>query len=483
MSSITETDDLVIEPALLRKVFQDKARKWIPLGLLAAVLGTIISLAIIPQTYTSTTTVAIQQAGGDSSALSLLTGSKSNTRYIGVLKSRTAAEEVLVSTKFSRLFEFRTHNKAVEFVQQHLKVDEDPLSGLLNVSVTLPGPPRIALAGDKRTKAVRDLAAEMANSYVSYLRSYYVDTDNDRESVILRTAESETTKARSDYNGAIRRLTLFGRSMKDVDPRAIPNPSRGNAPSAIDDVGSLYSMLAKVETQIAAAQAASGATNSLTGGLLGDLKSLPSEDPLLSAARAKVAQDISDLQALQVVYGPDYPTVILAKNRLKLDQANLRAQKSGVQAKRTSERVVDRAQIENLEAQRKTLLEQIADSSKRVTKGLHLTNSFEQLKTEVEIQLAVLKTTLSEAARARMQYAAVQSRVSVIDPAIPADMGQPRLAIVIVVVLAIVFLAYIVSCLAEYRRRMTGTGREQLPEVPMLADSRVDVGNIGGRQP
>ncbi len=452
MTSTTDKDDVVIDSALLRTAFGAQARAWAIRGPLAAAIACVVVLAILPQWYSATTSVAIQQATGDASSLSVLTGGKTNTRYIGVLKSRTAAEQVMSQTNFMAMYGFESHAKAIDYLLKHVKVDDDATSGLLNITVSLPGPPHLSIGGGARTALVKKTSTDAANDYVAILRSYYVNNDNDREAVILRSADTETKQARADYDDAVRRLSGFAASLRSEDPRSIPNPGKDLAPPAADEIGDLYSSLAKVETQLRAVQASVGTTESLTAGQLGNLNAVPTEDPLLSATRGRVAQDKADLQSLQVTYGPDHPSIILAKNRLAIDQTALKAQASGVTQRQTTEQVQNQALVDNLSAQRASIESQIAASTQRLSKGRNLSGMFASLQAEVDIRLNVLKTTLSEAAKVRMQYASLQSRLTVIDTAIPAETGEPRLLYVIAAIVALVFLGYLISSIREYTR-------------------------------
>lgn len=452
MTSTTESDDLVIDTALLREVLWSNARKWLRVGIIFIVLAGLLALAVIPQSFTSTATVVVQQSTGDASALAMLAGGKQNARYLGVLKSRTAAETVLRSTRFLELYpKVKRRSKQILVLQKALKVDDDAATGMLNISVTVPGAPKLTL-NYARTKLAQQVAADVANAYVGVLRSYYTNSDNDREAVILRTADAECTQSRAGYEASIRRLTTFAASLKKVDPRSIPNPGKADGPPAGDELGELYSALAKVETQLIAQEASQGATSSFTGQELDTVNDLPSEDPLLTSARSHVAQDQAELQALSVTYGPDYPAVILAKNQLDVDRAALRAQISGVKRQKTSEQLLEHVTIENLSAQRQSLEDQITVATARLSTGRNLSAVLERLKAEVDIQLTVLKTTLSEAAKARMLYASVQSRITVIDPAIPDDQPTPSGLIIAMGVVGLALLVYIVASVLDYAR-------------------------------
>ena len=90
-----QQDDIIIDGSLLMRVFRQQIRSWLWKGLLLFTLLLLLALLLVPRTYTSTVSLAIQQPSGSGGALAALTGGGGTTkRYLGILKSRKAAEQV-----------------------------------------------------------------------------------------------------------------------------------------------------------------------------------------------------------------------------------------------------------------------------------------------------------------------------------------------------------------------------------------------------
>jgi hypothetical protein len=226
------------------------------------------------------------------SVLALATGSNASKRYIGVIKSRERAEDVVNRLHIQRIFRLRTFHKATIFMQKHVDAEDNATTGLLEISVTLPGPPVISLNHRARRKLVANTAADAANAYVDELRSYYINNDNDRESVLVRHADIASAQARADYEEALQNITNFETSLGHTDPRSLPTPaSTSNVSPAAQEISTLYGDLTKVEGQLTALQASVATQRQLASRTLSNLGSVPSEDPLLQYARNQVSAD------------------------------------------------------------------------------------------------------------------------------------------------------------------------------------------------
>ncbi|MDR3709109.1 MAG: Wzz/FepE/Etk N-terminal domain-containing protein [Capsulimonadaceae bacterium] len=461
MASAPDSEEITIDTKLLREILRSKARNWLIRGTLAAAVLSVIVLATTPQQFTATTTVAVQQSQGAITSLAALAGGKTNPRYIGVIASRTAAEQVAKQIDLAHVpgYRFKKSRDLPEFLQKHVKAVDDPASGLLAITVSLPGPP---ILGPRAQRAlIEKKAADAANGYYDALVRYYLDTDNDRETVLLRGADEQTKEARREYDESVHNLLLFTNALKNVDPRSTPTISKDVPAPTQDEIGALYTQLARVDAQLGASQATQGAQEALTAKLLGSVNMVPTEDPLLAEARNKVLQDKAELDKLQVTYGPDYPGVILARNQLRTDNSVLHTQVQGVLQRRTSEQVLTSSQRQGLLAQRQVIQIQISEAARRLGKGRELSGVMGKLMNEVQIRLEILKATVSEAAKVRLENAAAQSRVSVVDSAIPPDRGEPRPSMMVGGVIALVLLAYAVSCLAAYLKAVNAkTGKQ-----------------------
>lgn len=69
-----QQDDIIIDGSLLTRVFQQQLRAWILKGLLLFGLLLLLALCLVPRTYTSNASMAIQQPSSGGGALAALTG-------------------------------------------------------------------------------------------------------------------------------------------------------------------------------------------------------------------------------------------------------------------------------------------------------------------------------------------------------------------------------------------------------------------------
>ena len=140
-------DEIIIDGVRLRQSLRRQGRLWLWLGPLSALAGTLLLGALVPRSYTATTSVALQQSSGGSNAIALLTGGGGGTskRYLGVLKSRALAQAVERHVQLRQLYgpkTFHTEDDAADFLAKSVKTDDSATDGLLYISVTLPGPPK-----------------------------------------------------------------------------------------------------------------------------------------------------------------------------------------------------------------------------------------------------------------------------------------------------------------------------------------------------
>ena len=177
---------------------------------------------------------------------------------------------------------------------------------------------------------------------------------------------------------------------------------------------------------------------------------MPAEDPLLSESRKEEKQAKSHLDSLRLQFADDSPQVVLATEKFQLAQKYLLSQAKGVREKKTSDQVNINAALERERARRDVILSQIQRAEGRLPLKRMLTSDFDQLKNELMIRLEVRKTTETEYAKLRLSTVSAQSRLTVVDRAIPADGGKPGI-IVLAAASIIGALACMVSSLSlEY---------------------------------
>lgn len=457
-------EQIVIDGNLLGTVLRRNAVRWIAQGMVAAAVLTGIGAMMIPQSYTSTASVAVQAPQQAGSALSMLTGSGGQTkRYIGILKSRSAAMQVESAVHLQKMYNLPTQEDALDLLGKALKPDDNAADGLLYIRVTLPGPPRLMPAAERRD-TVRKAAASTSNAYVRVLRNFYLYNDTDRDAALVRGANEELARMRTRYDVAFERLRRFTNSLRKIDPRATPADSP-EALATTTGLPKLYEALGVVETQISGLEAGSGTEQRMVAGQLGDVSHIPTEDPLLTSARLAVDNDKASLALLENQYGPQNPSIVATKARLRVDQARLAQQIAGIREKQTTRQVGLESQMESLRAKRDSLTKQIAEAESHLNTGRQLSSDYLSAKTEWQLSLAALTASETEVEKVRMENVSAQSRLTVIDNAVPADKGSPSLGIIVAVSTFLALVGILVAFLRTYSResRKPGSPPQPLP--------------------
>lgn len=471
----TPSDEIIIDGARLRRAFRRQGRVWLLAGPLSVAAAVLLLGLFVPRTYTAATSVALQQSSGGSSTLALLTGGGgSSKRYLGVLKSRALAQTVERHVQLRQLYGtkvFGTEDAAVDFLTKNVKPDDNAADGLLYIAVTLPASPRLTPHPSPSVPQVEAAAADAANAYAGALKGYYANSDTDQGAVLLRGADREVRQARASYNDAAARAQEFTRGLSRVDPRSVPQPapvsgsdaassggpssaSRGgaDAETAAAGLGQLYTALNLVQADLRAAQAVRAAGQLGIEKQLGDLSAVPTDDPLLADARSRVTQDQLAYNTASRLYGPENPAVIQAQARLTVDQADLERQKQGVERSLTTPDIRSSEEITGLLARQTKLTQQIASAERHLGVSRRLSGEAGRLQAEVGIQLDLLKATLTEAEKIKLDNASSLSRMTVIDAAVPPKSGEPGLSKLAAICVALAFLAFLVSVLWEYFR-------------------------------
>lgn len=444
-------EQILIDGDLIRGILREKGRGWLAKGIAGAAALAVLGLCLLPQSFTATSSVAVQTSPGSNGTLSFLTASgfSESKRYLGVLKSRTAASEVEQVVHLRSLYHLKSEEDAIEMLMKSMKPDDNTTDGLLYVNVTLPGPARFQPGQAERRNKIKQTAADAANAYVAALRTYYTYSDNDRDTSLIRGADAELARARQQYSESTDRLRAFVKGLKRVDPRAVPSDTD---PAAAGNTGlaSLFGELSQTEAQISALQAGSGTEQRMTAGQLDNIAQVPTEDPLLTSARQAVDQDTAQLRMLELQFGPQHPDVVEAKARLQVDEQRLQQQVAGIRDRQTSRQVSLEAQLNSLIARRDTIKSQIAQAESHLNLGRNLSGDYLSVKTEWQIALETLKETTTEAAKIRMENVSAQSRLAVVDPAVAPRTGSPGTLIVVLIAVVVAALGVLTAFVRAY---------------------------------
>lgn len=459
------------------------------IGVISFFSTLILCAILIPQSFTSQISLSFPQSP-QPSALSLLagTGAGSGSRYVGVLRSRRFAEQVASAARVGEACGIHTHDDAVEAVVKGVSVNDNAKDSLIYLSVSLPGPPRLAVGASERRERIKKAVSVAANAYAGVLRTYLQTSDTDREAILLRAATDQLSHAHDDYQQAVRRLgDLVVRAPKQmvatgsaeelssnsgVEGRQAPTTRTSVTSGAMQELQSHQLEQGRLVAEIQAERTTQSAGQGLRQGQLQSLESLPGEDPLLATARAEVYSSRTTYGNLTVQFGPDYPDVIRAREQLRRAEANLHRQVGALRRSQTSEDVGHQVRLRALLARLAVVNGQVAVAQKKAFAGLVYSQRFQQRSNDVALRLEVLKATASQAALMSLQSVSLKNRMAVVDAARPAKSGSPGLALFSFIS---IFVAAAALSLYLIRLGLTGSSDGDAPAI-IVSDPTAVVG-------
>lgn len=486
--------ELTIDFVRLIGLIRRNLAKCTILVLIVFTVTCMVCATLIPQTFTSQISFSFPQSS-QPSALNLLVGGSggAGSRYVGVLRSRQFAEKVSKAAHVREACGLDSEEDAIEAIVKGVNVNDSAKDSLVFVSVSLPGPPRIAAGADARRKRVKQAASDAANAYSGVLAKYLSTSDTDREAVLLRAANEQLQTAHADYQAAVRRLgELVTRAPKEVaatagsaelsfgnenspgthlEPgsKASSSPSGASVSSgALQEMQALQMERGRLEADIQSEKAAQSTGRGLLKSQLKSLGSLPQEDPLLASARAAVNAARLNFDTLKVQYGPDHPAVIQARENLDVALNNLRRQTSAIDKGVTTQDVSHQVRLTALTTRLQVVNGLLEKAQKKAFTGLKYTQLFEQRKNDVELRLEVLKATASQAALLSLQSVSLKNRMAVVDRARPPKSGTPGLAVFALISL---FIAGLVTALYLVRLGMASSPDGSIPAIVISPES------------
>ncbi|HSV74208.1 MAG TPA: hypothetical protein VLH79_10650 [Chthonomonadales bacterium] len=469
-----ELDDAItVDSAALSRVVRRHGLLWLLTAAAATAALLALQLLAVGQAFEATTVLSVQQPGvAAGGALAAFAGAGAQRRHVGILRSRRIAEDVNRAAEIRRLFASPSDKAAVRKIQESMQLRDDPISGLVHVTVSFSGPPLWSRAEERR-RLVATAAARTANAYAVALSRYYVEADNERDTVLLRGAEDELRRARQEFDEASARMHQFilrhvgapieeplatGMAGDSTDTNLGVSMTAGTAVAA-SEVSARYTALAQTEAQLAAALAAKETNERLIDEQLRHMETIPSEDPLLQGVRDRLHTARSALQAAEVQFAVEHPRVVAARARVRAAERDMAQEAVGVRTRRTTDAILTRSEIDGLLAKRDRLQQQIGESESRLRQGTARSADMERMRTDLTLRLDVLKATASEAARLRVGTVSAHSRVTVVDEAVPPVHGRPGAVLMTAKAMAAGLAVVLAWALVAYRREAAGAPR------------------------
>lgn len=434
---------------LLQRIARRRVAFWAIAGPVLAGLLSLAALRYVPTTFRATASVSLQQTTGPTGALATLAGVGGSTaakKYLGVIRSRRFAAAAARATNLQALYPFTTPQQAAALVQRSVSL-EDKNDGLLYLSVTLPGPPRLSAGANRQQGAIRQAAKNLVDQYVGSLLTHLATSNTDSDVALVRQAKSQLQKARQDYDDAVRALSRFAQGAPPDAAAKGPDNGGAAAAAAGSELQALYLEKGRLEVEMRAGDTTRAATARVVAGDLDALIALPGEDPLLAETRREVRVAASALENLRIDLSEENPEVVTARERLRRAENRLRRETQALRSGNTS----DTIRQEALQTRYAALDRQIAAAERRFSRGRNAQTALEERRNEVMLRLEVLKTVAAQQATLSVQIVAGDSRMDVIDPAqVPAAAGAPAAGALIGASLFATLFVFLAALVIEY---------------------------------
>lgn len=436
------TDEAVVDGSLLGTIVRRRRWSWAFLGAGLFVTFLLGGLFLVPQSYTASVSIAMDQSSNTPSALAALTGMSGGggKKYVGVLRSRLFASEVEQAEDVHDIYGI-SPDDAVDKIMKGIKVEDNALDGLMYVSVTLDAPARLAPDPTGMRYKIRQATARVANRYILALRHYMKNSDSDKGLSLLRQADQIVTRLQRETDQAQMDLRDFVYSLGTTSNTAShqggikPGPE---TPMVVAHLTSLYAARADLLQQQRADEASIAETNRLITG--NKLDSIPQDDPILAQARSRVNNDQIYLDNLKVRLGDENPQVVNARKQLENAQKILQTEVDNTLKGNTSAHV----RLQSHQARLDRVNQQIADTESKLQLSREDALQLDYLKAKAESSRHVLEQTLVQHAQLKLQTASAESRMTPIDLARAPQHSAPRLLMIVITSLigaaAVVFL-------------------------------------------
>ena len=442
-------------PDLVRVIARRRSKTWLISISGLFVVFFLIGLFLVPQNYSTTVSVAMQQSSMPS-ALAAITGmAPGSKKYLGVLKSRSFAERVEATAHLQQIYKLKNQREAVDFLLRAVRFDDNVTDGLIYIDVTLPAPARLAPDPEGRREKVRQATVIIGNKYTAVLQDYLQNSDTDKELVLLRVVDEEMKKARAYYDKSLQNLVTYVKSSR-IKPYSPPmiSPSGGSGANQTADgttgasqIGGLYSKKAQLEVQMDSAEALRKRTLEILQYPLQEVEKLPGEDALLFEARRQYNDAYRGVLSLQKSLGPENPQLVTAKSNLAISEARLREQLQAIVQGNTSDQTKSLA----LKAEYNRVLEQIADAETNFQGQRVVSTDLSRLSNEVALSLKALETTVTHSAELKLSTVPAQQRMMVIDKGYIPERSQPGLGTLIAFSMLSALGLNLIWFAAEYR--------------------------------
>ncbi|HLV79495.1 MAG TPA: hypothetical protein VKT32_04410 [Chthonomonadaceae bacterium] len=434
--TLPDNQAVVVERSYWRDLLRKRLRQWLVLGGALFCVFVLCGLFLIPQSYTATVSISMEQpspggAGASLAALAGLSTGGGSKKYTGVLRSRRFATEVEQMADLSAVYGV-SGNAAIERLLKGIKVDDNASDGLMYISMTLPAPPRLIPAAPERRARIQQASAQVANDYVAALRDYLKNSDTDRDLAMLREADTQVASVQRAYRDAVQRREDFLRSLGGTAAAPDGVKAGPETPVAVAALQDLYNTRSNLMQQVKRDNVSRAGTERMVSGSLNELRSIPEEDDVLLNARTRYNNAVYYWEGAKVRYGDAHPLVVDAYRRMKLAEKYLHEQAENIIKGQTSEDVRHTARLAELDLVNR----QIQQVQENLQLSRELAGQLKQYEAEEESAGKVLEEAETRYAQLKLQTVSAQNRMTLIDSALPPERSTPGLTTIFVASLA-----------------------------------------------
>jgi uncharacterized protein involved in exopolysaccharide biosynthesis len=343
--------------------------------------------------------------------------------YIGILKSRRIAQQVVERFHLCEYYEAEDVQEAVEKLQKDTQI-EVTKEGFLRVITTLKGTPRLGRLlevfqgklAQERDRPVREQVAAMANFYITAMQEYIHETQLDTAQAQRKFLEKQVEKARRDQELAYLRLQRFQEKKGHV---SLSDELR----AALDTYGKLRSESFLAQSKVEELQTQIEEVRSRLRRQMQDPAQLPAHAPLLADLRRKLNDLQYEYRTKAEDMAPAHPEMQRLRVQIQQTQQDLATETAKVlqaieqgTAPELQDLEVQKSAAEAQVAALKTQLQRFEEQWERVPEDQ---KDLAQLTLETEVQSKLYSFLMTQLKQAEIAESQEGEPFHVLDVAIP----------------------------------------------------------------
>lgn len=433
-------------------------------GLVVATVG-LVTLCGMPRRYQAITSLLVGSVKTDSLTTSLLGKASaligpvvgvrtSEATFMDILVSRRVMERIAQRFDLVRFYEVEDMEEALEALRKDTKVERTE-SGLIRVTVTLPGSPRLRHLRDlwnsegaiQRDKQIRELVARVANGYVDELRRYTREANLDWARRSRRFIEKRAAQVKVDLLKAEAQLERFRKENRTVAPQE-------EFKSQIQTITQLSAKKLDAEADLQGTMAQIEEVQRRIQMQAEKPLELPVTNPFIDTWRKDLIELESELALASQDMAEEHPEIIKLKARIAEKKNLIDGEVRRILASVKSGLAPDLATLEShrifAEVSLAALSKALSQYENQLERLPVQIKTLTELEREAKIQETLYSTLMAELQNARIEEERESVQFEVLDQAVPPQKKcSPRLLKNLALA---AFLSFFVACLIAFLR-------------------------------